>query len=60
MLEILNDKEWSDFFTESWKKESVLEGKLLFCSQTCGEESKIDNLYKAEFGSDWKYNLNKR
>lgn len=60
MLDILNDKEWSNFFTESWKKESVLEGKLLFCSQTCGEESKIDNLYKAEFGSDWKYNLNKK
>lgn len=59
MLDILTDKEWSDFFTESWKKESALEGKMLFCSQTCGEESKIDNLYKPAFGDDWEYNYKK-
>jgi MoaA/NifB/PqqE/SkfB family radical SAM enzyme len=46
--EILNNHVFQDFFVKSWEKESARDGKLLFCTEICGECSSIDKIYSEE------------
>lgn len=46
MIDILEGPEFSKFFIDGWNSETVEEGKLLFCVETCGSISAIDKLYK--------------
>lgn len=50
MLEIIEGPEFSNFFFTGWNADSIENGKLLYCLETCGSSSAIDNLYKATKG----------
>lgn len=43
--DIIKEKHIDNVFTDSWTKESVANGKMLFCAHTCGENSSIDRIY---------------
>jgi hypothetical protein len=43
--EIINQRHLDNVFVNSWSKKSIANGKLLFCSKTCGEESSIDRIF---------------
>ena len=45
MLEIMNGPHFQKFFLDGWSKETIEEGKLLFCLETCGKKSAMDKLY---------------
>lgn len=46
MIDILTGPHFSKFFLEGWKADTVENGKLLYCVETCGEISAIDKLYE--------------
>jgi len=45
---IINERHLDKVFTNSWTKESIKDGKLLFCADTCGQNSSIDRIYTHE------------
>ena len=45
MLEILEGPHFQKFFLDGWNRETIEGGKLLFCLETCGKKSAMDNLY---------------
>ena len=45
MVEILKGPHFQKFFLDGWSKETIEGGKLLFCLETCGKKSAMDNLY---------------
>lgn len=46
--EILKSRHLDNVFTDSWSKDSVKNGKMLFCAETCGKVSSIDKIYTHE------------
>ena len=42
--EILDSGHINNLYVNSWSKESISNGKLLFCADTCGKVSSIDNI----------------
>jgi MoaA/NifB/PqqE/SkfB family radical SAM enzyme len=51
---ILKERHLDHVYTDSWSKNSVLDGKLLFCADTCGQVSQIDKIYTHEGKSKLK------
>jgi MoaA/NifB/PqqE/SkfB family radical SAM enzyme len=45
---IIKEQHIDRVFTDSWNKESIKDGKLLFCADTCGQNSSIDRIYTHE------------
>ena len=45
---IINERHIDKVFVDSWTKDSVSNGKMLFCADTCGQVSKIDKIYTHE------------
>lgn len=45
ILDVIDGEEFSKFFLESWSKDKIEDGKLLFCLEVCGEKSAMDKLY---------------
>lgn len=45
IVEVLNDTKFQELFLDGWKKETVEDGRLLFCAEVCGERSHMDTLY---------------
>ena len=45
---IIKERHIDRVFTNSWTKESIKDGKLLFCADTCGQNSSIDRIYTHE------------
>ena len=45
---IIKERHIDNVFTESWTKDTISSGKLLFCADTCGQESQIDRIYTHE------------
>lgn len=48
MLDIINGPDFSNFFLEGWKKDTIENGKLLYCLETCGHKSAMDKLYSTK------------
>lgn len=48
IYDILTGPYFSKFFTDGWNHETVEEGKLLYCVETCGSISAIDKLYRTK------------
>lgn len=46
--EILENGHLDRVFADSWSKDKIANGKLLYCSETCGQESQIDRIYQEE------------
>lgn len=46
--EILNQGHLDRVFADSWNKDSVKNGKLAYCANTCGKKSSIDNIFSHE------------
>lgn len=46
--DVLNNINFKNLFLDGWKADSVENGKLLFCAEMCGENSKMDTLYNKE------------
>ena len=42
---IIKEQHIDNVFTKSWIKDSISNGKLLFCADTCGQNSPIDRIY---------------
>lgn len=45
ILDIIKGSEFSKFFIDGWKADTIENGKLLFCLETCGNKSAMDKLY---------------
>lgn len=45
---IIKERHIDNVFTDSWNKKSIVDGKLLFCADTCGQVSNIDKIYTHE------------
>jgi hypothetical protein len=45
MIDILTGPNFSKFFLSGWEANTVKDGKLLHCVETCGEQSSMDNIY---------------
>lgn len=45
LVKILSGDEFSKFFLEGWNKSNLNDGKILYCAETCGEDSAMDRLY---------------
>jgi len=45
ILDIIKGSEFSKFFLDGWKADTIENGKLLFCLETCGNKSAMDKLY---------------
>jgi hypothetical protein len=45
MLDIIEGPEFSKFFLDGWNTDSIENGKILYCLETCGSKSAIDRLY---------------
>lgn len=45
MIDILNGPYFSKFFLDGWNADSIENGRLLYCVETCGECSTMDKLY---------------
>lgn len=45
IIDIVNGSEFSDFFLDSWNKETIEGGKMLYCVEVCGNDSVIDRIY---------------
>jgi MoaA/NifB/PqqE/SkfB family radical SAM enzyme len=54
MAEILRGPEFSKFFIDGWTADTIKNGKLLFCLETCGqtELNVFDKLYKHDLNSN--------
>jgi MoaA/NifB/PqqE/SkfB family radical SAM enzyme len=48
MLDIINGPDFSNFFLEGWKKDTIENGKILYCLETCGHKSAMDKLYSTK------------
>ena len=48
MLDIIQGDDFSKFFLEGWKKDTIENGKLLYCLETCGHKSAMDKLYSTK------------
>jgi hypothetical protein len=46
--EILDDGHLDKVFADSWSKDSVKNGKLAYCANTCGKKSAIDKIFSHE------------
>jgi MoaA/NifB/PqqE/SkfB family radical SAM enzyme len=46
--EILDGEHLDRVFADSWTKESVVNGKLSYCADTCGQVSSIDKIFSHE------------
>jgi len=45
LLDVIQGEKFSEFFLSNWKKDTIEQGKLLFCLETCGHKSAMDKLY---------------
>ena len=43
--DIISNLHLDNVFTASWSKDSISNGRLLFCADTCGQDNKIDRIY---------------
>tara|TARA_A100001037_G_scaffold139406_1_gene126359 strand:- start:5336 stop:6544 length:1209 start_codon:yes stop_codon:yes gene_type:complete len=43
--EILNKGHLDNVFTNRWEQDSIKDGKMCYCAQTCGSKSQIDRIY---------------
>jgi hypothetical protein len=48
LQEILDLDHLDNIFVKSWTKDSIANGKMLFCAETCGQVSSIDRIYKKD------------
>jgi MoaA/NifB/PqqE/SkfB family radical SAM enzyme len=48
LKDILDSRTLDKVFTDSWEKDSILDGKMAFCSDTCGTVHAIDRIYTQE------------
>jgi hypothetical protein len=48
ILDIIQGPDFSKFFLEGWKADSIENGKLLYCLETCGHKSAMDKLYSTK------------
>lgn len=48
MLDIIKGEDFSKFFLDGWKADSIENGKLLYCLETCGNKSAMDKLYSTK------------
>lgn len=48
LYNILTGPYFSKFFIDGWNHETIEEGKLLYCVETCGEISAIDKIYRTK------------
>lgn len=51
---IIMERHIDRVFTDSWTKESIKSGKMLFCAHTCGQNSSIDRIYTHEGKTELK------
>ena len=53
MADILKGPEFSKFFIDGWAADTIENGKLLFCLETCGQSelNAFDKLYNKEVNS---------
>jgi len=45
ILDIIQGSDFSKFFLDGWKADTIENGKLLYCLETCGHKSAMDKLY---------------
>ena len=45
LVDILSGPKFNNFFDEAWNKDSVENGKMLFCAEVCGQKSSHDKIY---------------
>jgi hypothetical protein len=48
MLDIIQGPDFSKFFLDGWKADTIDSGKLLYCLETCGHKSAMDKLYSTK------------
>lgn len=48
MLDIIQGDDFSKFFLDGWKADTIESGKLLYCLETCGHKSAMDKLYSTK------------
>ena len=48
LQEILDFDHLDNIFVKSWTKDSIANGKMLYCAETCGQASSIDRIYKKD------------
>jgi MoaA/NifB/PqqE/SkfB family radical SAM enzyme len=48
MLDIIQGPNFSNFFLNGWKADTIENGKLLYCLETCGHKSAMDKLYSTK------------
>ena len=48
ILDIIQGPDFSKFFLDSWKADTIENGKLLYCLETCGHKSAMDKLYSTK------------
>lgn len=48
MLDIIQGDDFSKFFLDGWKADTIENGKLLYCLETCGHKSAMDKLYSTK------------
>jgi len=48
MLDIIQGPDFSKFFLDGWKADTIENGKLLYCLETCGHKSAMDKLYSTK------------
>jgi hypothetical protein len=48
LKEILSNSHLNKVFADTWEKDSIANGKTLFCSMTCGKISNIDKIFTHE------------
>jgi len=46
LVDILSGPKFNNFFDDAWNKDSVENGKMLFCAEVCGEKSSHDKIYE--------------
>jgi len=47
-LDIIQGPDFSKFFLDGWKADTIENGKLLYCLETCGHKSAMDKLYSTK------------
>jgi MoaA/NifB/PqqE/SkfB family radical SAM enzyme len=48
ILDIVQGPDFSKFFLDGWKADTIENGKLLYCLETCGHKSAMDKLYSTK------------
>lgn len=48
LREILDNNHLNNIFTNTWKIDSVKNGKMIYCSETCGQNSSLDRIFTHE------------